>query len=86
MLPDDPNDNIWAYYPIMKVSPIVMEGFLIVILLIPHIDKSLQMDLYKVYNSPALHPYLKVIFCCVLVGEYLAISTSGHVCCPAYSL
>ena len=24
-LPDDPNDNIWAYYPIMQVSPIVVE-------------------------------------------------------------
>ena len=32
----------------------MMEGFLIIILLIPHIDKSLQMDLYKVYNLPVL--------------------------------
>ena len=76
-MPDDPNDNIWAYYPIVWVSPAVMEGFLIVILLIPHIDKSLQKDLYKVYNLPALHPDLKVQISYVLEGEYLAISTSG---------
>ena len=46
-LPDDPNDNIWAYYPIMWVSPIVVGGFIIVILSIPLFDNSLQMDLYK---------------------------------------
>ena len=68
-LPDDPNDNIWAYYPIMWVSQIVMEGFLI--------EKSLQIDLYKVYNLPALYPDLEVQFSYVLEGEYLAILTSG---------
>ena len=40
-LSDDPNGNIWAYYPIIWVSPIVAEGFLIVILSIPLIDESL---------------------------------------------
>ena len=49
-LPDDPNDNICAYYPIMQVSPIVMEDFLIVILSIPLFDTSLHMDLYNVYS------------------------------------
>ena len=34
-LPDDPNDSIWAYCPIMQVSSIVVECFLIVILSIP---------------------------------------------------
>ena len=28
---DDPDDNIWVYYPIIWVSPVMMEGFLIVI-------------------------------------------------------
>ena len=58
------------------MSPIMMEGFLIVNLLIPLVDKSLQMDLYRVYNLPALHPELKVQFSYVLEGEYLAISMS----------
>ena len=40
----DPNDNIWAYYPIIWVLSIMMEGLLIVSLSIPLIDKSLQMD------------------------------------------
>ena len=54
----------------------MMEGFLIVILLISLVDKSLQMDLSKVYILPVLHPDLKVQFSYVLEGEYLAILTS----------
>ena len=76
VLPDNPDDNIWAYYPIMWVSPIMMEGFPIVILLITLVGKSLQRDLYKDYNLPALHPDLKAQFSYVLEGEYLAILTS----------
>ena len=67
---------MWAYYPILSVSPIMMEGFLIVILSIPLADKSLQMDLYRAYNLSELHPELKIQFSHVLEGEYLTISMS----------
>ena len=30
-LPEDPNINIWNYYSIIKVTPIIMENFLLVI-------------------------------------------------------
>ena len=73
-LPEDPNINIWNYYPIMKVAPIVMGDFLLIILTIPLTDQSLEMDLYKIYNLPALHPELKVEFTYELEGEYLAIT------------
>ena len=73
-LPEDPNVNIWNYYPIMKITPIVMEDFLLIILTIPLTDQSLEMNLYKVYNLPALHPELKVEFTYELEGEYLAIT------------
>ena len=59
-LPEDPNINIWNYYPIMKVAPIVMDDFLLIILTIPLTDQSLEMDLYKIYNLPALHPELRL--------------------------
>ena len=49
-LPEDPNINIWNYYPIMKITPIVMDNFLLIILTIPLTDQSLEMNLYKVYN------------------------------------
>ena len=73
-LPEDPNVNIWNYYPIMKITPIVMDDFLLIILTIPLTDQSLEMNLYKIYNLPTLHPELKVEFTYELEGEYLAIS------------
>ena len=73
-LPEDPNINIWNYYPIMKITPIVMDDFLLIILTIPLTDQSLEMNLYKTYNLPALHPELKVEFTYELEGEYLAIT------------
>ena len=73
-LPEDPNINIWNYYPIMRITPIVMDDFLLIILTIPLTDQSLEMNLYKTYNLPALHPELKVKFTYELEGEYLAIT------------
>ena len=49
-LPDDQDETILGYHSIMHVTPTVMEGFLIEILCIPLIDKSLHMNLYQVYN------------------------------------
>ena len=39
-LPEDPNINIWNDYSIMKVTPIVMDDFLLIILTIPLTDQS----------------------------------------------
>ena len=58
----------------MKIIPIVMDDFLLIILTIPLKDHSLGMNLYKVYNLPALHPELKVEFTYELEGEYLDIT------------
>ena len=37
-LPEDPNINIWNYYSIMKVTPIVVDDILLIILTIPLTD------------------------------------------------
>ena len=80
---EDPNVNIWNYYSIMKITPIVMDDFLLIILTIPLTDQSLEMNLYKVYNLPALHPKLKVEFTYELEGEYLAITKKNcMLLCP----
>ena len=73
-LPEDPNVNIWNYYPIMKITLVVMDDFLLIILNIPLTDQFLEMNLYKVYNLPTLHPELKVEYIYELEGEYLAIT------------
>ena len=75
-LPEDPNLNIWNYYMIMKITPIVIDDFLLILLTIPLTDQSLEMDLYKIYNLPTLHPKLKIEFTYQIEGEYLAISNS----------
>ena len=74
-LPEDPNTNILNYYTIIKITPVVMNNFLI-ILTIPLTKQSLEMDLYKIYNLPALHPKLKMEFTYQIEGEYLAVSKS----------
>ena len=58
----------------MKITPVVMDDFLLIILTIPLTDQSLEMNLYKIYNLPALHHGLKVEFIYELEGEYLAIT------------
>ena len=75
-LTEDPNTNIWNYYTIMKITPVVMNNFLLIILIIPLTNQSLEMNLYKVYNLSALHPKLKIEFTYQIEGEYLAISKS----------
>ena len=72
--PEDLNINIWNYYSIMKVTPIIMENFLFIILTIPLADQSLVMNLYRVHNLLALCPKLHVQFQYQLEGEYLAIT------------
>ena len=54
-LPEDPNMNILNYYTIMKITPIIMENFLLVILTIPLADQSLVMNLYKVHKPTGTH-------------------------------
>ena len=61
-----------------------MDDFLMLILTVPLVDKSLQMDLYRVHNQLALHPRLNIQFTYQLEGEYLAIGKHG--CMQPYLL
>ena len=57
---EDPETNIWSYYGTVKLTPIVLEDYLMLILTVPLVDQSLHMNLYKVHNLPMLHPILHV--------------------------
>ena len=76
-LSEDPSQNIWAYYNIIKVMPIMMDGYLMVILTIPLIDSSLNVNLYKVNNLPMLHPQYQIQVEYELEGAYLATHMHG---------
>ena len=74
---DDVDKNIWEFYENVKITPIDMGDFLMVILTIPLFDESLQMNLYKVHNLPLLHPELQIEVTYDLKGEYFAILMQG---------
>ena len=61
------------FFNIIGVMPIILEDRLMVILTIPLIDSSLDVNLYKVHNLPMLHPTLGVQVEYELEGEYLAV-------------
>ena len=67
---EDPETNIWSYYGTVKLTPIMLQDYLMLILTIPLVDQLLQMNLYKVHNSPMLHPTLNVHARYELKGTY----------------
>ena len=74
---DDPETNIWSYYGTIKLTPIVLEDYLMLILTVPLIDQSLHMNLYKVHNLPMLHLTLHVHAQYEIEGSYLATVMDG---------
>ena len=76
-LAKDPDTNVWAFYNIIKVTPVVMEDTLMLILTIPLINQSLQMNLYWIHNLPMIHPELKIQAMYELEGDYFATLMEG---------
>ena len=74
---DDPETNIWSYYRTIKLTPIVLEDYMMLILTVPLIDQSLHMNLYKVYNLPMLHLTLHVHVQYEIESSYLATVMDG---------
>ena len=74
---EDPETNIWSYYGTIKLTPIVLEDYLMLILTVPLVDQSLHMNLYKVYNLPMLHPDLHVHAQYEIENTYLATMMDG---------
>ena len=74
---EDPETNIWSYYGTAKLTPIVLQDYLMLILTVPLVDQSLHKNLYKVHNLPMLHPTLHVHAQYELEGPYLATMMDG---------
>ena len=69
---EDPNTNIWSYYGTIKLTPIVLQDYLMLILTVPLVDQTLQMNLYKVHNLPMLHLTLQMHVQYEIEGLHLA--------------
>ena len=76
-LPYDPQTEIFKFYEVMKITPVVVEDVLSMLLTIPLIDKSLQMNVYRVHNLPALQTKLGVAAEYILEGDFLAVDQHG---------
>ena len=74
---EDSETNIWSYYGMVKLTPIVLDDYLMLILTVPLVDQSLHMNLYKIHNLPMLHPTLNVHVQYELEGPYLATMIEG---------
>ena len=73
----DPKTNIWSYYGMVKLTPIVLDDYLMLILTFPLVDQSPHMNLYKVHKLPMLHPTLNMHVQYELEGPYLARMMEG---------
>ena len=56
-LPYDPHTGeIWKYYSVIKVIPIVMGKMLVILMTAPVLDKTLELNIYQVHNLLAVPP------------------------------
>ena len=77
-LPYDPRGGgIWKYYSVIKITPIVMDKMLVILMTIPVLDKSLELHIYQVHNLPAIPPGQEVAALYQLESRYFAIGKHG---------
>ena len=72
------NHDIQGYYDIIRVTALLVDDVLFIVMTILLKDTSLQMNVYKVHNLPLVHPKLNVSVTYELEGKYLAIGHEGH--------
>ena len=73
-LPYDPRaGGIWKYYSVIKVTRIVMNRMLVILMTIPVLDKTLELNIYQVHNLPAIPPGQEVAALYQLESKYFAI-------------
>ena len=78
-LPIDPKSGkVEEYYNIIRVTPHIIQDLLVVLVTIPLMDVSLQMNVYQVHNLLAVHPKLNISATYELEGKYLAVGQDGH--------
>ena len=77
-LPDEPHTGeIWKYYSVIKDIPIVIDKMLVILMTIPVLDKTLELNIYQVHNLPVVPPGHEVEALYQLENEYFAIGKHG---------
>ena len=70
--------DIQGYYNVIRVTALLTDDVLFIVMTIPLKDTSLQMNVYKVHNLPLIHPKLNISVTYELEGKYLATGHEGH--------
>ena len=77
-LPYDPDTrDVWKYYKVIKITPVVIDKLLVILLTIPILDSTLELNIYRVHNLPAIPPEHKIATTYLLEGDYFAIGKHG---------
>ena len=77
-LPYDPDtEDIWKYYKVIKITPVVIDKLLVILLTIPIIDSTLELNIYRAHNLPAIPLGHKIATKYLLEGDYFAIGKHG---------
>ena len=70
-------EDIWKYYRVIKITPVVIDKLLVILLTIPIIDSTLELNIYHAHNLPAIPPGHKIATKYLLEGDYFAIGKHG---------
>ena len=72
-LPYDSKTYIWRFYDILRITPMVLDKLLVVLLTIPLTDQSLEMNIFRIHNLPLVHPEYHVSVKYNIEGEYITV-------------
>ena len=77
-LPYDPDTTaIWKYYQVMKITPVVIDRLLVILLTLLILDSTLELNVYRAHNLPAIPPGHEVAATYILEGDYFAMGRHG---------
>ena len=73
-LPYDPDGtSIWKYYDNFRVYPVLTDNMLVILLTIPILDTTLELNIYRVHNLPSIPPGHQLVATYQLEGEYFTV-------------
>ena len=77
-LPYDPSGrDIWKYYDNIQIYPVLSDNMLVVLLTIPLLDTTLELNIYRIHSLPAIPPGHHLAAVYQLEGEYFAVGKHG---------
>ena len=76
-LPYDSKTDIWKFYNILRITTVVLDKLLVVLLTILLTNQSLEMNIFRIHNLPLVHPEYHVSAKYKIEGDYIAVGKKG---------